>query len=121
MTSAAMPVGAPIPTDFASKPVVLVDTSNRLHHKLSWSDASTPHSTKRPHDAIGVEIWNKIDGPPPTDVNDCSFVAMDTTTPYIVEYPGEDGGKLVHYMVRWQLKNGGKTPFGDTASATVPA
>jgi len=121
MQSAAIPVGGAPVGDPADKPVVLVNTSNRLHHTLTWTDSATPNSKKRPHNALGVEIWSKIDGPPPTDESECSFIAMDTASPYVVEYTGDEGGKMIHYLVRWLMKDGSRGTFGDTASATVPA
>lgn len=105
----------------ATVPAALVDTSRRLHHTISWQDAGTPDSKKRPGNATSVEIWRKIDGPPPSDVSDCTFVAVDTASPYITEYSGENGGKIVHYMLRWHLRDGSTTPFGETVSATITA
>ena len=121
MAAAGMPVTATPLGDPASMPKVVVDTSKRLHHKLSWTDVATPHSTKRPFDAIGVEIWHKVGDPRPGNEKDCVFVAMDTTSPYVIQYEPADANKTVHYLVRWQLKNGSKSAFGDTASATVTA
>lgn len=120
MAATGIPQGAEPGVD-ATTPVVIVDTSARLQHTLSWTDAGTPTSKKRPANAMGVEIWHKVDGPPPTDVSECTFVALDTTSPYLIHYTGTEGGKPIHYMVRWQLKDTTKGPFGDTATATVTA
>ena len=34
---------------------------------------------------------------------------------------GEDGGKLAHYLLRWVNTKGETGPWGQVASATIPA
>ncbi len=46
---------------------------------------------------------------------------MDTRTPKVVDYRGEDGGKTAHYMRRWVAAAGEKGPWSETASATIGA
>lgn len=121
MASTGIPVGEPTIGDLASVPVGVVDTSVRQRHTISWTDAGTPGKKARPHNAKGVEIWRKIDGPPPTDVSQCGFVVLDSASPYEISYTGEEGGKIVHYMIRWALKDGTYSGWGDTVSATVTA
>ena len=120
MAAAGLPQGTPDKTT-ASVPVCVVDTSVRQRHTLAWSDAATANSKKRPDDARSCEIWRKIDGPPPTDVSQCSFVVDDTASPYEINYTGAEGGKIIHYMLRWHLRNGSYSGWGDTVSATVTA
>ena len=48
---------------------------------------------------------------PPADPGEIGFVAMDTASPYIVEYDGADGGKTAHYMLRWVRTGGEKGPW----------
>lgn len=119
MLATGLPSGGSSDGSIATVPVVIIDTSRRLHHSLSWGDAGTPTSRKRPSNAASVEIWRKIDGPPPVDISECRFVAIDTATPYVTEYTGADGGKIAHYMLRWHLRDGSTTAFGETASATI--
>ena len=71
--------------------------------------------------AMGVEIWCKLDGPPPTDEKDCTFLTLDAFTPYLATYPGGDGGKIAHYMLRWRLRDGATLAWGETVSATITA
>ena len=49
------------------------------------------------------------------------FLSVDTRTPYVVDYPGEDAGKTAHYMLRWFATTGEKGPWSETASATIGA
>jgi len=50
-----------------------------------------------------------------------SFLWVDTRTPYLVDYPGENGGKTAHYMLRCVATTGEKGPWSETASATIGA
>ena len=103
----------------ATVPVGRVDTSERFRHTLSWVDAATPGTKKKPVGAMGVEIWAKIGEPPPTDEKDASFVTLDAFTPYVATYSGADVGKTAHYMFRWRMRDGSVGAWGETVSATI--
>ena len=105
----------------ATVPSAVVDTSTRLRHKITFVDAAANGNKRKPRGVIGCEIWLKLEGAPPTDNTECVFLTLDTKTPYIAEYDGADGGKLAHYMIRWCLKDGSKSGWGDTVSATITA
>jgi len=51
----------------------------------------------------------------------CGFLALNTRTPYVAEYPGTDGGKIAHYVLRWVNTRGEKEPWSETVSATIGA
>ena len=120
MESTTIPHGgsAPVPPS-ATTPIATVDTSQRLKHTISWAESTTPDNKRRPRGAMGVEIWRKIDGAPPVDVSECTFVAIDSASPHTVDYSGADAGKMVHYMLRWKMRDGATLAFGETVSATV--
>jgi len=107
----------------STKPVGVVDTSQRLRHVLSFFDESTPTSRAKPAGIMGCEIWVKVAAPnePPADPSELSFVGLDTKTPYTAEYGGADGGKTAHYMLRWVRSGGEKGPWSETVSATITA
>ena len=48
-------------------------------------------------------------------------MAVNSRTPYLVDYPGEDGGKTAHYMLRRVATTGEKGPWSETARATIGA
>ncbi|HUU97783.1 MAG TPA: hypothetical protein VM487_18765 [Phycisphaerae bacterium] len=48
--------------------------------------------------------------PPPVDPGELTFLSLDTRTPYVADFPGEDGGKTAHYMLRWVATTGEKGP-----------
>jgi len=105
----------------SSRPVVKVDSSQRLRHVIAFADAATPTRTAKPAGVMGAEIWVKIGPTPPVDPSECTFLALDSRTPYTADYAGADGGKTAHYMLRWVSTNGDKGPWSETASATIGA
>ena len=74
---------------------------------------------------MGAEIWVKVGEPhrgpanAPTDPKELSNLSVDTRTPYLADYPGEDGGKTAHYVHPWVATTGEKGPWSETASATI--
>ena len=113
------PVGPP-----TTPPVVKVETVSRLRHVIHFTDAATPTKKAKPPGVSGAEIWVKVAAvadPPPTDPKALTFVALDTRTPYTLDFDGADGGKNAHYMLRWVNTKGEKGPWSETATATVGA
>jgi len=102
-----------------TRPVVQVDTGQRLRHTISFSDESTPNSRAKPAGVMGCEIWSKIGDPSPTDPSQLHFLGLDTSTPYMVQFGGEDAGKIAYYMLRWVNSKGEQGPWSQTASATI--
>ena len=102
-----------------TRPVGIVDNSNRLEHKIKFFDEATPNSTKKPEGVRACEIWHKIDGPPPVDESEVTYVASDTRSPYIVHYVGADAGKMAHYMLRWINTRNEHGPWSETVSVTI--
>jgi len=112
----------PTPVVTAStRPVVTVDSSERLRHVIAFTDEATPTKKAKPKGVMGAEIWVKIGDPAPTDPSELTFLSVDTRTPYTVDYDGADGGKTAHYMLRWVNTRDEKGPWSETASATIGA
>ena len=105
----------------ATRPLLIVDTSQRLRHIIAFVDEATPTKKAKPPGVMGAEIWVKIGDPAPSDPSELSFVAIDTRTPYTTDYVGADANKTAHYMARWTNTKGEKGPWSETASATVGA
>ena len=119
MAALGLPSGGPPPPPTATIPMASVDTSERMRHTISWVDAATPGNKRRPRGAMGVEIYLKLDGPPPTDETQCTFLTVDSKTPYMAAYDGADAGKMAHYMLRWRMRDGTTGAWGETVSATI--
>ncbi len=101
-------------------------TSQRLQHTIAFANEATPTRGAKLAGVMGTEIWGWVAwasrprscDPPPSELR---FLSVDTRTPYVVDYPGEDGDKTAHYMLRWVATTGEKGPRSETASATIGA
>lgn len=101
-----------------SRPVVNVNTDQRLRHTINFVDETTPTSKAKPDGVTGCEIWNKV-GDAPTGPSQLTYLATDTRTPYVAEFDETDGGKTAHYMLRWVNTKGEPGPWSQTVSATI--
>lgn len=113
-----VPSAVPVPT---TRPVVRIDASQRLQHRLAFADEATPTRTRKPAGASAVEIWVKVDGPPPVDATEMAFLAADTRSPYLATYEGDQGGQPAHYLLRWINTRSQPGPWSETATATIGA
>ncbi|MGL4553567.1 MAG: hypothetical protein ACRC33_20590 [Gemmataceae bacterium] len=96
-----------------------IDTSVRLRHTVHFTDALSEKKAKPPG-VRGCEIWMKVGAPAPVSEADVRFVALDSRTPYVVQFDGGDAGKPVWYWLRWSSTRGEPGPWGAPVSATVP-
>ncbi len=110
------PVGPP-----TTRPVVTVDTSQRLQHTIAFTDELTSASRAKPAGVRGAQVWVKIGNPAPTDPNELTYLATDTRTPYVTNFDGADANQVAHYMLRWESTRGETGPWSETASATIGA
>lgn len=107
-----------IPT---SRPLLKVDTSQRLRHTVAFTDETTPTSIRKPDGVRGCELFVKIGGDPPVDLSECQYVATDTRTPYSFDYDGDAANLVAHWIGRWVNTRGETGPISETVSATVGA
>lgn len=108
------PAGVP-----TTRPTASVDTSKRLQHVINFTDESGAGKRAKPPGVIGVEIWTKIGDAPPADATECTFLALDTATPYLVQFSGAQAGKKAFYLLRWVNTRGDQGPWSETFSATI--
>lgn len=107
-----------------TRPIGVVDTSQRLRHEIRFSDEATPTKRAKPAGVMGCEIWVSVAAvgeAAPSSADGLSFLSLDTASPYIAEYDGKEGGKTAHYMLRWVKTGGEKGPWSETVSATISA
>ena len=107
-----------------TSPTCTIGCGERLRHTLDFRDSVTPTSRAKPAGVIGAEVWVKltaIGAPTPGDPADFDFLALDTSTPYLAEYAGPDGGKNANYILRWVNSRGQKGPWSEVFSATIGA
>jgi hypothetical protein len=108
----------PAPT---TRPLVAVDCGQRLQHTLRFVDEATPTRRAKPAGVLGCEIWNKVGATGPVGEGDLRFVAVDTASPYVLNFESEDGGKTAYYWTRWVSPTGERGPWSEQASATIAA
>lgn len=112
------PSRAPAPT---TKPVLLVDTSERLQHKITYRDEANPKSRAKPAGVSDIEIWCKIGAPAPADFSECALVTTSPKNGVVVTCKGADAGKPAHYMARWKSTRGEFGPWSETVVASIGA
>jgi hypothetical protein len=112
------PSRAPAPT---TRPMLVVDTSEPLQHKITYRDEATPKSRAKPAGVHEIEIWCKIGAPAPADFNDCALVATSSKNGVTVTCKGADAGKPAQYMARWKSTRGEFGPWSETVVASIGA
>ena len=105
----------------ASRPVLGVDASQRLQHKISFRDADATDSRAKPEGVREIELWSKVGAPAPTDASQCQFVLAGSKNGLMVAYTGAQAGQPVHYMARWKNTRGEYGPWSETVIATIGA
>ncbi len=110
----------PLPTN-DDKPIALVDVSSRLKHVIRIQNQTSVGVKKaKPAGAMGAEVWVKV-GETPSGPSDMQLIGLATRSPYVVEYPDDNGGKQAHYAMRWVTSKGEKGSWSETESATIAA
>jgi len=104
-----------------TRPVVTIDTRQRLEHTVIFVDESTPNTKAKPAGVQGCEIYTKVGGAPPADPSELKYLATDTRTPYVVDFDGAQAGQIAYYMTRWVSTRGETGPWSQTVSATITA
>ena len=102
----------------------IIPAKERTAHSTAGTipaQAGTLCSKERLIHVMGAEIWVKVGEPPPSGPSELTFLSLATRTPHVAEFPGTDGGKTAHYMLRWIATTGEKGPWSETASATIGA
>jgi len=110
------PIGPP-----TTAPICTIECGNRLQQTLRFNDSATPTRKAKPQGVIGVEIWNKVGSTPPSGEADLRFVAVDTSSPYVMSFDSADGGKTNYVWMRWVSPTGERGPWGEQAQATIAA
>ncbi len=108
---------SPVPVP-ATKPVATVDFSQGQQHTIHFSDGELSGRAK-PAGVHGAEIWTKIGGEMPTDDSEFSFVAVDTASPYVMQFNLSDTGKKAYYRLRWVNSRGETGPWSSVISAVI--
>jgi len=119
--STGEPRWSPSITQANESPYAIVDISSKLCHTLRIRNR-TPHGVQkaRPVDALGCELWRKV-GEAPEGFEDMEYIGLVVHSPFILQYPGADGGKQAHYALRWISTKGERSTWSEIRSATIAA
>lgn len=101
-------------------PFLSSDTSGRQCIKIRFGDTGPPPHRAKPPGVLGCEIWVKVGGDAPVDLEECRFLALDTRSPYVAEFSGNEPGQTAHFIGRWVNRRGEAGPRSRTISATIP-
>jgi len=121
--------GTPRPP--TSRPLVLVNTGDRLRHTIRFIDESsglpgTGNRTRRarPKGTLGAEVRMMLtepNDPAPINPETMQFVTLATNGEATTTFPQSAAGKTAVYCLRWVGPRGGVGPWSETARATVAA
>lgn len=105
----------------ATRPVGVVDTSQRLRHTLRFADELLPPGRRaRPANVSGCEVWQRVGDVVPVDGTGCVFIGRATRSRFVVDYLPDDAGKTAHYVLRWVTARGDAGPWSAVVSASIP-
>jgi hypothetical protein len=106
---------APVP---ATAPEGSADFSQHMQHSIHFRNSDATNRAK-PVGVHGCEIWRKLGGDAPVNASELTFLAVDTHSPFIINYQGEDVGKTACYWLRWVNTRGETGPWSTSISAMI--
>jgi hypothetical protein len=107
-----------------TRPLVRVDTSQRLLHTLRFSDESTPTRRRKPRGVLGAEVWVALaapSDPPPALGAAYRFLAVNSRGTLQTDFSTAEAGQTAYYALRWLSTRGETGPWSEVAAATVAA
>lgn len=113
----------------STRPLVRVDTSQRLLHTLRFSDESTPTRRRKPHGVLGAEVWVALAAPhdpPPlltfageNPAGAFRFLSVNARGTLQTDFTTAEAGQTAYYALRWLNTRGETGPWSEVAAATV--
>ena len=103
-----------------TRPSLYVLSNEANCHVLHYSDPTTPDSTRRPADAIGLQVFCHVGSEAPADPLDARFLDFVSRQPYVVRsFKTEQVGKKAFYFARWQNATGATGPWSAVANRMI--
>ncbi len=109
----------PEPEPPPTRPVALIDDQQSLCHIIHFMDEESPRLEDKPIDVMGVEIWVKVGDQSPKHLGEMTMLALDTHSPYRVEFRNTQAGQSAFYSLRWVNDSGGKGPWSDLFAGVI--
>ena len=85
------PTPTPVPT---TRPVMILDTSERFRQTVNYADEGTPTSKARPFGVIGCELRVFVGATAPVDPDDYDLAGLITKTPHLEEFDPALAGQM---------------------------
>lgn len=108
-----------------TRPVLAIHPDQRLEHKVTWADETTPASRARPDGVKDLELRVAVVAqgqPAPTDPEAYTYYRVnDPASPNIVGYDPADGGKLAWMIGCWTSTRSERGPWSAAVSDTIRA
>jgi hypothetical protein len=103
----------------ATSPMGTVDFSIREQHTIRYTDMSTSHRKAKPKGVYGCEIWLKKGNETTGNIDEFTFLAVCTRSPYKVTFELQDVGKTAWYYLRWINTRGIHGPWSNLISGII--
>jgi len=102
------------------RPVVTINTSKRLEHKLRWTDELTGKRAK-PAGVKETQIWMAItaEGAPVPGVEAFLLVGTRSKSEFLKTFDSADAGKVANYILRWVHRDGTPGSWSEVGRATI--
>lgn len=115
------PVPTPVPTP-TSAPVLSLVGIAATTHTCAYADELTPTTKKKPTGVIGMCLYRSIAVAAQTvfDTANAVHIANCTKSPFVVDVPGGNTGKVATYWGRWFTRNGKFGPLSAPRSVVCP-
>lgn len=106
----------PVPPP-ATKPLLSVDPDGTLR----IVDETMPDRRGKPTGVRGAVVFAKVDGPPPTTIDDAKFSALATKARIPLALPSGSNGKMLYVLAAWYNERGDLGPVSNVASTSIAA
>ena len=106
----------PAPT---SRPAIKVNPDGVRRLKVLFHDNYTL-KTAKPHGVVGAVLRWVISPTPPANISDLTNSALDTKTPYLLNFEEDQRGKTVYLAAAWQNTKGELGSWSEIVNAIVP-
>lgn len=106
-----------------TRPILAIHPDQRLEHKVTWTDETTPGSRGKPAGMKDMELRVAVVAqgqPAPADPEAYDYYRVnDPASPNIVGYDPADGGKLAWMIGCWTSTRGERGPWSAAVSETI--
>jgi hypothetical protein len=96
------------------------NTSVQGRVTINFFEKGSNHKKGKPAGQHGAEIAWLVSDTPPAKWSDLTHSAIDTNSPFTLEFENDQRGKTVYFALRWENTRGEKGPWSEIKSAIIP-